>query len=313
MQKSDSKLSVSVIITVFRRTAFLRKAIDSALAQSRPADEIIVTDDSDSREISEICKRQAPGKLRYRSNAQSLGAALNVRKAVEESSGDLVAILNDDDLWEPDFLMNLVPPFEQNPQCVLSFSDHWVIRSDGTVDELTTKKNSTRYSRDILPAGVVADPQTLVLIKNAVPLAMASVIRKDAVDWTKLLPEFTGAYDFWLSCLLAKSGRPFHYTAQRLSRYRVHDGMETARQSADKNENMAAIYESLLKNDYFPSFRSQLRHNMAVALRTCGRNQMRFGMPAAARRFFWRSMRTQPTVKAMAGWCLSWLPVRFFH
>ena len=38
--------SISVVIPCYNAAAFLREAIDSALAQTRPADEVIVVDDA---------------------------------------------------------------------------------------------------------------------------------------------------------------------------------------------------------------------------------------------------------------------------
>ena len=308
MQKNNNRCFVSVVITVFQRTKFLRTAIESALAQERPADEIIVTDDSDSTEIRAICESFPAGQVRYRSNSPALGVAGNVRIAAEESQGDLIAILNDDDIWEPDLLAMLVPPLEKSPEIVLSFGDHWLMDADGTTDETASVKNTALYKREHLPTGRIADPSPLVIVHNSIPMAMAAVFRKDAVDWTRLALDVRGAYDFWLSCLLARTGRPFYYTNRRLSRYRLHHEMETARQAADKNENMAFIYGTLLRENSFPPLRPFLRHKLAVTLRTCGRDQLRFGSHTAARARFQQSISTRITAKSVAGWLLSWLP-----
>lgn len=308
MQKNSNRCFVSVVITVFQRTKFLRTAIESALAQERPADEIIVTDDSGSTEIRAICESFPASRVRYRANSPALGVAGNVRIAAVESQGDLIAILNDDDIWEPDFLATLVPPLENNTDVVLSFGDHWLMDADGATDETASVKNTALYHREHLLTGKIADPSPLVLLHNSVPMAMAAVFRKAAVDWGRLTPEVRGAYDFWLSCLLAHTGRPFYYTNRRLSRYRLHGEMETARQAADKNENMAFIYDTLLRENFFPSLRPFLLHKLAVTLRTCGRDQLRFGTHRAARARFQQSISTRITAKAVAGWLLSWLP-----
>src|SRR5688572_9794912 len=84
--------SVTVLLTVFQRTAFIRAAIASALAQTWPADEILVTDDSASAEIRRICEESG---VRYRANPTPLGVARNVAAAAAEARGDLLTILND--------------------------------------------------------------------------------------------------------------------------------------------------------------------------------------------------------------------------
>jgi glycosyltransferase involved in cell wall biosynthesis len=301
-------LIVSVILTVYRRTEFLREAIESALAQTLSAGEIIVTDDSASAEIRDICESFAGTTVRYRANPQRLGVVENMRAAVAEARGELVAILNDDDVWEPEFLSSLVPPLAEKSERALAFSDHWLIDERGEIDAPATDANTARYARDILPPGEVRDTTTLVLEKNGVPLAMAAVFRKDAPDWQHVVPEVAGAYDFWLSCLLAATGRPFYYVNRRLTRYRVHGQRETARRAADKNENMAFIYRMLLAENSFPEKRAFLRRCLALTLRTCGRDRLRFGETAPARERFSESIAIHPTGKALAGWLLTWLP-----
>src|SRR4051812_23389763 len=90
---------VSVIVTVFRRTRYLREALHSALAQAIADIEIIVTDDSASADIEAICASMADDRVRYRSNRPTLGVVLNVQAALREARGEYVAILNDDDVW----------------------------------------------------------------------------------------------------------------------------------------------------------------------------------------------------------------------
>jgi glycosyltransferase involved in cell wall biosynthesis len=307
MAPSVQSPTVSVIVTVFRRTAFLREALASALEQTLPASEIIVADDSASAEIRAICESFASPVLRYRPNASPVGVARNIAETAAETRGEYLAILNDDDVWEPDFLATLLPVFAADTGSVLSFSDHWIIDETGKIDEAATEENSLLFGRKDLPAGKVADPADLVLRKNGVPLAMASVFCREAIDWKQYRLKAGGAYDFWISCCLAASGRSFHYTPRRLTRYRRHAAMESVRQSADKNEDAIFIYRTLLANGVFPAWRSHLRGELARALRTAGRYRLHAGQRASARARFGESFRIRPSSKALVGWLITCL------
>jgi glycosyltransferase involved in cell wall biosynthesis len=310
MAPDSPPCTVSVIVTAFRRTAFLRQALESVLAQTLAADEVIVADDSASAEIRAICDSCAAPVIRYRSNPAPLGVARNVAEAALEARGECVAILNDDDVWEPDFLATLVPALAADPACAIAFSDHWIMSESGGIDEAATERNTVRYGRGSLRAGKVSDSAALVLEKNGVPLAMAAVFRRKAIDWKPFPSGVGGAYDFWISCRLAASGRSFHYSPDRLTRYRLHTAMETARQSADKNENMIFIHRALLADNSFPAWRAHLQRELARALCTAGRYRLEFGQRAVARTQFWESFRTHPSAKAIAGWLLARLPKR---
>jgi hypothetical protein len=191
---------------------------------------------------------------------------------------------------------------------VLAFSDHWIIDGQGRVDVAETDANSARYGRAALPEGEVADLAELVLIKNGVPLAMASVFRRDAFDWARVVKEVSGAYDYWISCLLASSGGRAYYVAQRLTRYRVHGAMETVRKSADKNENQVFINQHLLADKAFSKYEGVLKQRYAWALYTVGKDLLAFDRKHEARDHLSRSIRVVFDKKAFACLCLSYLP-----
>ena len=91
---------VSVIVPVFNGEAFLREAIESALAQTHPPLEIVVCDDGSTDATPRIA-RSLPVVYLRQENA-GVSAARNA--AIERATGDLLALLDADDIWFPDKL-----------------------------------------------------------------------------------------------------------------------------------------------------------------------------------------------------------------
>ena len=300
---------VSVILPVYQREQYLGIAIEGIVAQTFQDFEVIVSDNSAKDSLRKICESfECHGRLRYRSNPRNLGAALNIRAAVSESKGIYVTILNDDDCWEPTFLEKLVSSLEKNPNCVLAFSDHWIMDAQGKIDVAATDANTKHYGRAELPAGDVKEPVKFVLEKNGVP-QMAALFRRDALDLSLLTEQVIWAYDFWISCILAASGNAFYHVPERLTRYRVHGEMETARKSPDKSEPMIYIFEQLLNLNWFPLMRGFLEQRLAVAYYSNGRDLLWFDQPAAARRMFRKALRLSWHQKSMAAFALSLAPL----
>lgn len=300
---------VSIILTVFKRETFLRQAIASALVQTFSNYEIIVTDDSNKDSIRKICESfLADERLRYRSHVKNLGVPLNIRAAIQEAKGKYIAILNDDDFWEPTFLEKLVAPLEENSERVIAFSDHWIVRDDGKVDEVETETNTARYGRKALSRGEIPDPAGFVLKLNGVPLAMASLFRKDALDPALLTNAVVGAYDFWIACVLAASGRAFYYVPERLTNYRLHGGMETARRAPDKNLPMLYISEQLLVRNWFPNRKKFLEQRLAEAYFRNGRDLLWFNQTIQARQMFLQALQATWLPKSIVAWVLSFMP-----
>jgi glycosyltransferase involved in cell wall biosynthesis len=126
--------SVSVLVTVYNRTEYLRNAIESVLNQSFRDFEVVVLDDSGIAIAKDICDPYLScGKVRYQPNAKTLGVAESLRAAIEDCRSDFISILNDDDRLEPGFLSALVPPLQADPRRVLAFSDHWLMDAEGVV------------------------------------------------------------------------------------------------------------------------------------------------------------------------------------
>lgn len=299
---------VTVVVTVYKRTEYLQQSIQSALDQTFRSFEVIVTDDSCSEAIKEIVNSFQRPEIRYRSNPITFGVALNLRAAISEARGRYIAILNDDDMWEPTFLEKLVAPLEADASRVLAFSDHWIMSEDGQIDVSRTNSNTAHYGRSLQHQGVVSNLDHVVLKKNGVPLAMAAVFRKDALNLDLLVNEVSGAYDFWISCILAASRKPGYYIAERLTRYRVHGTMETARKAHDKNENMVFIFKKLIELDFFSEMTGFLTRRHAQALYTVGKDNLFFDRAGLAREYFLQSFMVFKNFKAFAGYIGSYLP-----
>ena len=307
----DKELLVTVILTVYKRTVYLENALKSAIAQTMPKFEIIIADDSGANLAQSIYNIYENDKrIIYQPNLQTVGIVNSLKLAIERSRGVFIAILNDDDCWEPDFLEKLVNPLCQDNNRVLAFSDHWVIDANGTLDILATELNTKNYKRDGIPTGEIKDPKKTVLIDNGVPLAMASVFRKDAISLKMLVAEVSGAYDFWISCLLASSGRPFYYVNERLTKYRVHSEMETGRRSVDKRLNMIYIMDSLLQLKLFPNYTAHLNKSLGFYFYKTGRDNLYFGKVLDARDYFKKSIKISLNYRSVIALGLSYLPAK---
>jgi glycosyltransferase involved in cell wall biosynthesis len=90
--------TISVIITAYNREAYVAEAIESVLAQTRPAGEILVIDDGSTDRTGEIA-RSYPRVTCIVQENQGIGGARNAGLA--HAAGDLIAFLDSDDVWAP--------------------------------------------------------------------------------------------------------------------------------------------------------------------------------------------------------------------
>ncbi|WP_017655069.1 glycosyltransferase family 2 protein [Fortiea contorta] len=113
---SDSPL-ISVIIPVYNRDRYLAEAIESVLAQTYPAIELIVVDDGSSDRSAEVAQRY-PLIYHYQPNG-GIGSARNAGIAL--ATGEFLAFLDSDDIWVTDKLSKQMAAFETDPTLEVVF------------------------------------------------------------------------------------------------------------------------------------------------------------------------------------------------
>ncbi len=119
--QNHTSIRVAVVIATRNRCALLaNRALRSVVEQTRPPDRLIVVDDSDRRFLPDnrriVASVALPGcNVVYRTNDRTPGAcgAWNVaidmlHREEQNRHGLFVAVLDDDDAWEPEYLERCV-------------------------------------------------------------------------------------------------------------------------------------------------------------------------------------------------------------
>ncbi|MBX3466787.1 MAG: glycosyltransferase family 2 protein [Planctomycetes bacterium] len=120
----------SVIITTYKRPAYLFRAVCSVLAQSLTDFEVIIVDDSpDSPSEEAISSLLSDRRIHYHRNERNLGGGASRNVGLEFSTGEYVCFLDDDDVWLPDRL--LLAARALRPSTIWS-SVGWEWREDAT-------------------------------------------------------------------------------------------------------------------------------------------------------------------------------------
>lgn len=109
--------SVSVLVSSYNYGAYVVEAITSALAQSGPSDRIIVVDDGSSDGSQELLQRHFGQDPKVRLIAQSNQGQLAAwMTAFAHANGDIIAFLDSDDVWEPEYLHRIRGIYQARPE-----------------------------------------------------------------------------------------------------------------------------------------------------------------------------------------------------
>jgi len=159
-------MTLSVAIATYNRTAMAQQAIEAVLDQTRPPDEIVVTDDASTDStwatLTELAGRHP--RLRIFRRERNSGGVENWNFAIAQTCGDYIAWCSDDDRFMPSHLEASVEYLEAHPEVGLvhaGFVD--VIEVEGTVQKaarrlrfpqtrIVTKASLIGYSKPTMAA-----------------------------------------------------------------------------------------------------------------------------------------------------------------
>ncbi len=117
------KPKVTIGMPVYNGARTLGKTIDSLLAQTFTDFELLISDNASTDDTGEICKQYENNdtRLKYYRNDNNIGGLANFNRLVGLGSGSLFVWAACDDLWEPEYISELVHLLESNRDAVLAF------------------------------------------------------------------------------------------------------------------------------------------------------------------------------------------------
>lgn len=124
---------VSILMTVYNASEFVRIAVDSVLAQSLTDWELIVVDDGSTDGSTEILTSYTDERIRVTALLRNVGRTPALRRAFEMARGEYFAVLDADDISRPDRLETQVAYLDAHPDVLLVGSWARYIDASGVV------------------------------------------------------------------------------------------------------------------------------------------------------------------------------------
>ncbi|AQT69623.1 putative glycosyltransferase EpsJ [Anaerohalosphaera lusitana] len=110
-------MKIAAVIPAYNVGKYIGRTIESVLAQTRPADEIIVVDDGSTDDTAE--KIESFGDKVKLIRQQNAGASVARNTGIEAATSEWIALLDGDDEWLPHHLQNQEHILKNNPDL------HW--------------------------------------------------------------------------------------------------------------------------------------------------------------------------------------------
>ena len=115
-------MKISVVIPAYNSVAYIQATLDSVLRQTVPPDEILVLDDGSTDNTVAILKSYKPHITVYQQENKGVASARNV--LCQRAQGELIAFLDSDDIWHPNYLEAQRRLYGEHPNAVALFTGH---------------------------------------------------------------------------------------------------------------------------------------------------------------------------------------------
>lgn len=234
---------VSIALCTRNGADFIEQQLLSILTQTRRPDEIVVSDDASTDATLAIVTRVTASHPSVRvivlANPLALGISANFESAIRATSGDLVVLSDQDDVWRSHRLDRIVSEFESRPDLDLVFTNAHLVNSSGG-DLGHSLFDALEISENAL-AEVHAGRAFPLLLKRNLVTGATVAFRRSLLEPAFPIPA-PWLHDEWLAIIASVVGR-VDAIEDRTIDYRQHGSNEIGVRRATIAVKVRRVFE----------------------------------------------------------------------
>jgi len=244
-----TKERLTIAIPYHSGLPYLRRAIASALAQSRAPAAILVSDDSDHpAEAAQVAVASSEARVRYVRAAPGEGMVANWNRCLDLAETELVTLLHADDELLPDYFARMEDSAADQPRAAALFCDARVIDAEGrprfSFPDWIKQWLAPTGEGPIVLAG---ERGVRLLLRGNFVMCPTLCWRRAALGERRFAPRWKQVQDLEFLCRLLLEGETLVGIREEAYAYRRHGASATAQQSESlvRFEEEIALYDAL--------------------------------------------------------------------
>ena len=166
-------MRISVVIPAYNAERTVGRAIDSVLAQTRAADEVIVVDDGSTDGTADVVRRY--GEKVTLICQENAGVSVARNRGIEASTGEWIAFLDGDDEWRVEKLQLQTGHLSRNPEIKWTYSNFY--KQDGSAPQ--TKAHVSSRLTALLDCTEVFDDYLTIYANHGYAWTGTLIVHRD--------------------------------------------------------------------------------------------------------------------------------------
>ena len=210
---------LSVIVPNYNYEEYLVKRLRSIFGQQYPIYEIVILDDASTDEsvkITDYVLEEYNGLKQLIVNDKNSGSVFKQwKKGIEAAQGDYFWIAEVDDYASPIMISNLIKPFEQDKEVVISFCDSMLVDGSGQWQGFTsdTYVQDTKFFANVDCFQDIFDGKEFIeenlVHGNTIPNVSAVIFKRNSIipEYLEKLEKFSRCGDWYFYILILSEGK----------------------------------------------------------------------------------------------------------
>jgi glycosyltransferase involved in cell wall biosynthesis len=240
-------MKISVCMAVYNGKKYIQQQLNSILDQLPHDAEIIIVDDASCDNSCDLIQEISDQRIKLFHNEKNLGVIKAFEKALAFSTGDIIFLSDQDDIWLPGKIYDVLQVFHNNPKITLVSSDAALIDQNNLIIAQSFFNLRGQYTSNTFAN----------LLKNRHHGCVLS-FRRNLLELALPFPHDLPMHDVWIGIVNSIYGRAY-YLNKPLVHYRRHDANVSRDLSNPASFGVMLLWRlSLVKNIFLLILRRTL-------------------------------------------------------
>jgi glycosyltransferase involved in cell wall biosynthesis len=243
---------VSIAMCTYNGAKYVLEQLESFAHQTCLPDEVVICDDVSQDNTFDLVRQyaqQASFPIRLYSNEKNLGYGQNFSKAIELTTGDIIFMSDQDDVWHPTKIQKFIDEFQRHQNVIMVMSDTNLV-NEKLVPLGKTFFESMKFKES--DKELITSSQSFALIPKYYINAFAGAamaFRGAAKNILLPIPE-NWSHDGWIAMVTAATGR-ISLIDEPLNDYRQHPKQTSGSKNQSKVESFQQAQQRSMSIEYF--------------------------------------------------------------
>lgn len=195
--------AISVVMPLYNKEAEVARAVKSVMAQTVTDFELVIVNDGSTDNGPQVVRGIPDPRIRV-IDQENGGVSAARNRGIEEAQASLIAFLDADDEWSPDFLATIIRLKDNFPSCDVFLTSYWYSSPCGEKRQIYFRGAPKRSWEGIknFPFSYNFDPPISMSAFAVTKEAITSVggfpvgikFGEDLITWVRLLLKYEIAY-----------------------------------------------------------------------------------------------------------------------